>query len=167
MHKRIHTGEKPYKCEICQRSFADKSNLTVHMRLHTGEKRFKCELCDKSYSRKAHLQNHMTKHTDENPGTSQENPEILSDAAATSSGDIEIEEIEGDFLEDAEIYQEEELEEAKINYEEAEELIIKEELEDDVYTHAEKIAKREAENEDFSNENKEALGTKVVSNEEH
>ena len=45
----------------------------------------------------------MTTHTDENPSTSQENPKF-SDTVATPSGDITIEEVEGDFdfLDDAE-----------------------------------------------------------------
>jgi uncharacterized C2H2 Zn-finger protein len=35
---RIHTGEKPFKCIICEWSFADSSNLTKHMnRCHSQE----------------------------------------------------------------------------------------------------------------------------------
>ncbi|KAI4460528.1 zinc finger protein [Holotrichia oblita] len=34
---RIHSGERPYSCSFCQKSFALKANLTVHVRIHTGE----------------------------------------------------------------------------------------------------------------------------------
>ena len=76
-----------------------------------------------------------------------------------------------DFPENAEIYKEEELEDAK-NYEEAEELVIKEELEVKVYTDAEEFVKMEVGNEgneDFSRElkeDKEDLETELVPKEE-
>lgn len=33
-------------CIYCGRSFAHSSNLIVHVRRHTGEKPYKCDLCD-------------------------------------------------------------------------------------------------------------------------
>lgn len=34
-------------CVYCGRSFSNSSNLIVHMRRHTGEKPYRCEWCDK------------------------------------------------------------------------------------------------------------------------
>ena len=62
-HLRTHTGEQPYKCKYCERSFSISSNLQRHVRnIHNKEKPFKCVRCDRCFGQQTNLDRHLKKH---------------------------------------------------------------------------------------------------------
>ncbi|XP_015034694.2 zinc finger protein 660 [Drosophila willistoni] len=59
-HMRQHINEKPYKCDLCHRSFPYPQNLTMHMNTHKNQKRcFSCDNCNESFTTEVQLNEHV------------------------------------------------------------------------------------------------------------
>lgn len=62
-HMRWHTDERPYKCDMCEKSYVQKINLIWHKQRHTGEKSFECVPCERKFGRKSRYIAHMKIHS--------------------------------------------------------------------------------------------------------
>jgi len=66
-HQRTHVkltfisknGYKPYKCNICDKSFLDKYYLGLHLKGHTGEVLFQCKTCKSVFATKIEKNSHV------------------------------------------------------------------------------------------------------------
>lgn len=63
IHFRIHTNEKRFVCELCNKRFSEKCTLNKHLVRHAGEKSFICATCGKGFCDKSGLTTHLITHT--------------------------------------------------------------------------------------------------------
>ena len=57
-HARVHSGERPYRCQLCARHFARSDHLVVHVHRHRGEKPFTCATCQRRFTRSDECRRH-------------------------------------------------------------------------------------------------------------
>ncbi|XP_054422916.1 B-cell lymphoma/leukemia 11B isoform X3 [Pteronotus mesoamericanus] len=81
---------KSKSCEFCGKTFKFQSNLIVHRRSHTGEKPYKCQLCDHACSQASKLKRHMKTHMHKAGSLTGRSDDGLSAASSPEPGTSEL-----------------------------------------------------------------------------
>lgn len=61
------SGNKPFKCNHCDRAFYKEKSLTNHTSIHTGLKKHPCDVCSRKFTSFSILQQHRKTHSQHRP----------------------------------------------------------------------------------------------------
>ena len=57
----IRIGPVQWACPYCSKVFPNAADVKKHIRIHTGEKPFECHICGKSFAQKSNCNTHLKK----------------------------------------------------------------------------------------------------------
>lgn len=67
MHKRCHSGHRPFVCPVCGHGFSQQSNMERHVKAkHEKVRPFQCNICSKMFAYSYVLSEHHKTHTGNN-----------------------------------------------------------------------------------------------------
>jgi KRAB domain-containing zinc finger protein len=58
-HRHQKTHQKLFKCEFCDRNFAENKQLKEHLQRHVNPNVFQCQICKRNHTEKRNLINHL------------------------------------------------------------------------------------------------------------